>query len=281
MKSVKVAFQGERGAFSELASRKFFPRNASLVPCESFAKLFTAVTKRRADYGVIPIENSLIGSIHQNYDLLVEHNLSVIGETYVRIEHCLIAAKGTPFSSIRRVFSHPAALEQCRDFFRNHSKITPTPFYDTAGAIKMIAEKKPLDAAAIAGPHAAKLYGLSILRKSLEDSPNNYTRFLLLSKKPMLPSGTTKTSIVFAVKNEPGILFKMLSVFALRDIDLTKIESRPVPKKAWEYYFYLDFVGSQKEERVKFALEHLRELTQFIRVLGSYKSAKTPGPTAE
>ncbi len=281
MKTHTVAFQGERGAFSELATRKFFSRNARLLTCETFAKLFDAVAKRRADYGVIPIENSLIGSIHQNYDLLVEHNLSVIEETYVRIEHCLIAAKGTPFSAIRRVFSHPAALEQCRDFFRDHSKITPTPFYDTAGAIKMIAEKKPHDAAAIAGPHAAKLYGLSILRKSLEDSPNNYTRFLLLSKKPSLPSGKTKTSIVFAVKNEPGILFKMLSVFALRDIDLTKIESRPVPKRAWEYYFYLDFVGSQKEARVQHALEHLRELTQFIRVLGSYKSAKTPGPAVK
>ncbi len=271
MAKIKVAFQGERGAFSEVASKKFIGKNAMPVACSSFASLFDMVEKGKTKYGVIPIENSLIGSIHKNYDLLLERNLKVIGETYLRINHCLIAAKKVPVSKIQRVFSHPAALDQCRDFFDAHPTVAPISYYDTAGAVKMLSESGLYNAGAIASPYAAEIYKMHIIRKSIEDEKSNFTRFLLLAKKEVVVKGKTKTSIVFSMKNEPGVLYKALSVFALRDIDLSKIESRPLRKKAWEYHFYVDIEGSVKEERVKKALDHLGEITHFIKILGSYK----------
>ncbi len=273
MAKFKAAFQGERGAFSEVAAQKFLGKNIIPIACDSFASLFDYVENGKAKYGVIPIENSLIGSIYKNYDLLLERNLKVVGETYLRINHCLIALKKVPVSKIQRVFSHPAALDQCRDFFYKHPTIAPISYYDTAGAVKMLSESGLTNAAAIASPYAAEIYNMHIIRKSIEDEKTNFTRFLLLSKKDKPVKGKIKTSIVFSMKNEAGVLYKALSVFALRDIDLSKIESRPLRKKAWEYHFYIDIEGSVTEERVKKALDHLSEITHFIKILGSYPMA--------
>ncbi len=266
----KVAFQGERGAFSEVAARDLLGKSTVPIPCQSFEELFDRVESRKADFGVIPIENSLVGSIHKNYDLLLERNLQVIGETQLRIVHCLIAPKKVGFSKISKVYSHPVALDQCRNFFNKHTKIAPISYYDTAGSVKMLSESGLKNSAAVAAPYAADIYKMNILKKSIEDEKTNFTRFLLLAKKPVTFKGKAKTSIVFSMKNQPGILFKVLSVFALRDINLTKIESRPVRKKVWQYHFYIDFEGSIQESRVKFALDHLGEITHFIKILGTY-----------
>ncbi|MCP4704827.1 MAG: prephenate dehydratase [candidate division Zixibacteria bacterium] len=268
----KVAFQGERGAFSEVAASLLIKGEIKAVPCISFDELFDKVEKRSANFGVIPIENSLIGSIHRNYDLLLERNLKVIGETQLRIIHSLITSPKTTFAKIKKVYSHPAALDQCRKFFAKHKNIEPISYYDTAGAVKKLAESDLTDSAAIASPFAAELYNMKRIRKSIEDEKSNFTRFLLLGRKPINISDNIKTSVVFSLKNLPGALFKALSVFALRDIDLTKIESRPARKYGWKYYFYVDFIGSQKEDHIKNALNHLREITHFQKILGSYPS---------
>jgi prephenate dehydratase len=270
MTAKKVAFQGERGAYSEVAALDFMGKNLVPVPCETFEILFDKVESRRADFGIIPLENSLVGSIHRNFDLLLERELKIIGETQLHIQHCLIAFPSVSFSKITKVYSHPAALDQCRHFFDKYPTIAPISYYDTGAAVRMISEIESGNSAAIASAYAAKLYGQKIIRKSIEDEKSNYTRFVVLGRKPIKFKGPARTSIVFAMKNEPGVLFKALSVFALRDIDLTKIESRPVRKKAWQYYFYADFVGALSEEKVKCAIDHLGEITHFIKILGCY-----------
>ncbi len=270
MSAIRVAIQGERGAFSEVAAKSLLNERITPLPCESFEQVFDSVEGGRSRFGVIPIENSLVGSIHRNYDLLLERSLQIVGETELRIVHCLMAPRGTGLKSIRRVYSHPVALDQCRRFFADHPQIEPISYYDTAGAAKMLAEKGVPEAGAIAGPLAAELYDLKVLRKSIEDEKSNHTRFLLLARKPQRFTGKAKTSIVFSFRNQPGGLFKALSVFALRDIDLTKIESRPVRHSTWRYYFYLDFAGSVADPNVRRALDHLGELTSFLKVLGSY-----------
>lgn len=270
MASKRVAFQGERGAYSEVAAKELLGKNILPVPCDSFETLFERVGKKRAELGVIPIENSLVGSIHKNYDLLLEHNLKVIGEVQIRVSHALIAPPGVSFKKISKVYSHPMALEQCRKFFEKNKTIAPISYYDTAGAVKMIAESGLANSAAIASPYAAQIYKMKLLKQAIEDEKHNYTRFLLLSRTPITFKGKAKTSIVFSLKNEPGALFKALSVFALRSIDLTKIESRPSRQKAWQYYFYVDFEGAIKDKLVNHALDHLTEITHFIKILGSY-----------
>jgi len=270
MRSVKVSIQGAPGAFSDVAAREVVSGSVNPVPCESFDDVFDTVETGRARYGVIPIENSLVGSIHRNYDLLLERSLHIIGETQLRIVHCLMAPPGVKFGDIAEVFSHPVALDQCRNFFHKHTAKTPSPFYDTAGAARMVAEAGRPDAAAIAGPLAAERYGLTILKKSIEDEKSNHTRFLLLARRPVKVSGKAKTSVVFSIKNIPGALFKTLSVFALRDINLTKIESRPVRHRTWQYYFYVDFEGGLNDPNVRRALDHLQELAHFVKVLGCY-----------
>jgi prephenate dehydratase len=270
MAAMKVAFQGERGAFSEQAARQMAGKLLKLCPCESFEDVFEGVAQRQVDVGVVPIENSLIGSICANYDLLLGSDLKIIDETQVRIVHSLIVPPGTSLKKLNRAYSHPAALDQCRRFFKEHRNIEPVSFYDTAGAVKMLAEEELPDAAAIASPYAASLYGMKVLRKSIEDEKVNYTRFLMLARRSKRVVGKAKTSVVFALKNEPGSLFKALSVFTLRDIDLNRIESRPSRQKAWEYHFYVDFAGSTKDEPVKKALRHLAEVASFVKVFGSY-----------
>jgi prephenate dehydratase len=270
MSGKKVAFQGERGAYSEVAARELLGKKIVPVPCDNFDSLFLNVEKRKADFGIVPIENSLVGSIHKNYDLLLEHELKVIDEIQLRVSHYLIAPPKVSFKNISKVYSHPMALDQCRNFFKKHKTIAPISYYDTAGAVKMLSQSGLKNSAALASPYAAEIYKMKLVRKAIEDEKTNYTRFLLLGRKAAAFKGKAKTSIVFSLKNQPGVLFKALSVFALRDIDLTKIESRPSRKKAWQYYFYADFVGHIKEERVNHALDHLAEITHFIKVLGSY-----------
>ncbi len=270
---MKVAFQGERGAFSEETSIAYF-KDPITIPCESFDDVFEAVAAGRTDYGVLPIENSLAGSIHQNYDLLLRHQLHIVGEHFLRVNLCLIGFPGAKKEDIRHVLSHPQPLGQSAGYLRKMRGVTTEPVYDTAGSVKLLKASGERTAAAIASRRAAEIYGMEILEANIEDNPENYTRFLVIAKEPVTPSGEAKTSIVFILKNQPGALFKALSVFALRDIDLTKIESRPLQGKPWEYLFYIDFLGAMQEERAQRALDHLGEYALMLRVLGSYPRAQ-------
>lgn len=273
----QIAFQGARGAFSEEATRKLVPR-AGVIPCERFEDVFRCLAEGGATGAVVPIENTLAGSVHENYDHLQHFELPIVAETSVRIVHNLIARKGVPFSKIRRVYSHPVALNQCLDFFAKNSQLERVPFYDTAGSVKMIVEEKLGDAAAIASQVAAEIYSAHILRRSIESDRRNFTRFFLLRRAqyarrhPVRGDSHTqwKTSVVFSTRNVPGALFRALSAFALRDLNLTKIESRPLRGKPWEYLFYLDFLGRADSPNARNALGHLGEIADFLRVLGCY-----------
>jgi prephenate dehydratase len=269
-----IAFQGERGSFSEEAAYKLLGRGVRLQPYENFSAMFESVGHGKAKYCLAPIENTLAGSVHENYDHLLASELHIIAEVRLRIVHNLIGFSGTTLSNLRQVYSHPVALAQCGEFFKRHPQIEKVSFYDTAGSVKMLAEQPIPGAAAIASRIAADVYNGRILAKHLEDHRENYTRFLLISKAAKVPPKADKVSIVFSTRNIPGALYKCLSVFALRDIDLTKMESRPLRGRAWEYLFFLDFAGSLKEERCRKALDHLTEVTTFLRVLGCYVSAK-------
>ena len=271
-KKVRVGFQGVGGAFSEVAAEKLVPRASERVGFPSFPALFRALAGDKVDYAVIAIENTLAGSIHENYDLLVRYRLPILAETSVRIVHNLIAKPGVSLRSVRKVYSLPVALQQCRRFLERHRRWEVVPFYDTAGSVKMILEEGLTDAAAIASKAAATIYGGRIVAADIGDDPENYTRFFLLSRRrPASPRPVgTKTSIVFAAKNVPGALFRCLSVFALRDINLTKIESRPLRGRPWEYLFYLDFQGNPASGPARNALKNLAETTDFLRVLGCY-----------
>ncbi len=268
-----VSFQGERGAFSEEAAYQLLGSRIRVLPCETFSAAFESVAQAKAPYCLVPIENTLAGSVYENYDLLLSNDLHIVGEVNLRVVHNLMAFPGTPLGKLRQVYSHPVALAQCSRFFLRHPKVEKIPFYDTAGAVRMLSERRIPGAAAVASRTAAQVYGARILATHLEDHRQNYTRFLLLSKKPTLTPRANKVSIVFSTRNVPGALFKCLSVFALRDIDLSKMESRPLRGRPWEYLFYLDFVGHLHEERCRNALTHLGEVTQLLRVLGCYRSA--------
>ncbi|MGA7194367.1 MAG: prephenate dehydratase [Anaerolineales bacterium] len=263
-----IAFQGEPGAYSEQAIFDYFGK-VETRPCESFDAVFEAVVSDVCEAALIPIENSLAGSIHQNYDLLLRYNLHIIGEHFLRVRHCLIGFPGVEKKDIQRVISHPQALGQCAAYLRS-LKVKVEPVYDTAGSVKMLKASGERTTAAIASRRAAELYEMQIIEEGIEDNPENYTRFLAIQREPVTPTGEAKTSIVFTLKNQPGALFKALSVFALRDIDLTKIESRPLQGQPWEYLFYIDFIGAAHEEKVRRALDHLSELALTLRVLGSY-----------
>ncbi len=278
MRLETAAFQGERGAFSEEAARRLLGSRVKVLPCQRFEELFRNLTEKRVQAAVVPIENTLAGSVHENYDHLLHHDLPIVAETNVRIVHNLIAPPGVPFRKIRRVFSHPVALNQCLNFFTDHPRIERVSFYDTAGSVKMIMEKQLTDAAGIASALAATNYGAAILKRSIEDDRRNFTRFFLLRrpefarKFPVRTNSRTKwkTSLVFTTRNIPGALFRSLSAFALRDLNLAKIESRPLRGKPWEYLFYLDFFGHVDDPVSQKALGHLQEITDFFRVLGCY-----------
>jgi len=265
---MKVAFQGEPGAYSEQAVFNYYGEVETL-PCESFDVMFDSVVSGTSDFALAPIENSLAGSIHQNYDLLLLHDLHIVGEYLLRVHHCLITLPGVKKEEIKKVISHPQALGQCAGYLRSHG-IRAEQVYDTAGSVKMLKESGARDTAAIASRRAAEIYEMQIVEEGIEDNAENYTRFLVVGRESVIPQNEAKTSIVFTLKNMPGALFKALSVFALRDIDLTKIESRPLQGKPWEYLFYIDFVGSTGDEVSKRALDHLGEYAVTLRVLGSY-----------
>ncbi len=273
---LRVAFQGERGAFSQIAIHQLLGRPAEAVPCPTFEAVFRMLSRRQVEAAVIPIENTLHGSVHENYDLLLRYNFTIAAETNVHVVHNLIAAPGVGFRRIRRVFSHPVALNQCLDFFARHPRLEKVPYYDTAGSVKMIAEQRPADAAAIASDLAAGVYGCHVLKRSIEDDRRNFTRFFLLrrpARRAALPPAgrdSYKTSLVFTTRNVPGALFRALSAFALRDLNLMKIESRPLRGKPFEYLFYLDFLGRIDSPNEARALAHLAELADFLRVLGCY-----------
>lgn len=276
-----VAFQGEPGAFSQQAIRNFFGDRATIFPCQRFEEAFQALDTGKVSAAVIPIENTLHGSVYENYDHLLHFQFEIVGETNLRIVHNLIACPGVSFKQIKRVYSHPVAINQCLDFFSANPQIERVPFYDTAGSVKMITEQNMTDAGAIASNLAADLYSGRILKKSIEDDRRNFTRFFLLRKpgaKNVLPPEPTKvkefkTSLVFTVRNVPGALFRSLSALALRDLNLTKIESRPLRGKPWEYLFYVDLIGHVNQPNVQKALGHLEELADLLRVLGSYPRA--------
>ena len=267
----RVAFQGELGAYSELATYEYFGHNVRVVPRPTFAGIYVSVARGEVEHGVIPIENSLTGSIHENYDLLLEHDLVITGEIKLRIVHNLIVNSGTRLSDIKRVYSHPQALSQCKDFLSQLRNVEQISMYDTAGAARIIKENGNKEEAAIASEQAARDHGLEIIARGIESNHMNFTRFLILSRTLEEEAKDSKTSIVFSLKNIPGALFKSLSVFALRDIDLYKIESRPIPGSPWAYMFYLDFSGDIRQDVSKCAIAHLEEIANFVKVLGSYK----------
>jgi prephenate dehydratase len=286
--ATKIAIQGELGSFSHEAADKMLPR-CTVVPCARSAEVFDRVASGSVAAAVIPIENTLAGTVAEHADLLVTRDVFIQAEHLLRIVHNVIAAPGTKLSELRRVLSHPVALDQCRDFFQAHPQIEAVPFYDTAGSVKHVIADKLQDAAGIAGKQAAREYSGKILQAGIEDDKNNFTRFFLIRKlsshagktktgkgKPnhqrLIPRGANKTSIAFKVKNLPGALFKSLSVFALRDISLSKIESRPMRGRPWEYVFYVDFLRGD-DEPAQNALRHLGEVADFVKVLGIYPSA--------
>ena len=286
---IRVAFQGELGAFSQQAIRQFFGSAAEPVPRPRFDDVFGALKEGEVHAAAVPIENTLAGSVHENYDLLMKYPFEITAETNVRVVHNLIAPPGRTFQEIKRVYSHPVALNQCLDFFAKNPQIERVPFYDTAGSVKMIMAERTPGAAAIASELAAHIYKARILRRGIEDDRQNFTRFFLLEPQgaaprtiPALRSSAAKskatgrpwkTSLVFSTRNAPGALFRALSALALRDLNLSKIESRPLRGKPWEYLFYLDLIGHRNEKNVQNALAHLAEVADFVRVLGSYRSA--------
>jgi len=268
------AFQGELGAFSHAAAQKLLGPAVKPLPRTSFRDVFESVRSGEAALAVVPIENTLHGSVHENYDHVLEYGFPVIGETSLRISHQLITMPGVRFRDVRKVFSHPVALNQCRSFFQTHKSIEPVPFYDTAGSVKMLSRENPESSGAIASETAAQIYGGIIQRRNIEDDVQNFTRFFLLSKqigRATRGGAESKTSIVFSTPNGPGALFKAMACFALRDLNLTKVESRPLRGKPWEYLFYVDLIGSTEDQPVKNALANLAELTQFLKILGSYR----------
>jgi arogenate/prephenate dehydratase len=271
---MRVAFLGRQGSNSEAAARQYFGPEIAEEPCPSFEAVFEAVEAGRAERAVVPVENSLAGSIHSNYDLLLQHALFITGELNLRVRHYLLAAPGVRLADLRRVTSHPQALDQCAAYLTRLG-VTREAAADTATAAERVAREQRPDLAAIASLRAAEIHGLAVLAADIEDNPENYTRFLALAREPEppLPDQPGKTSLVFALPNEPGSLAGALGVFAGRGLNLTKIESRPLRGRPWEYLFYLDFAAAAGAPEVEAALAELRAMAPFLRVLGSYPQA--------
>ena len=266
-----VSFQGERGAYSEAASISFFGNEIDTVPCHTFAEALQNTENGATAYTILPIENSLAGSVGESNDLLLSTKLNVVGEIYHRIHHCLI---GTGLlGDIDTVYSHPQALGQCRQFIQENSLKT-IPSYDTAGSVKIIRDLNKNSIACIASKNAATIFDIPVIQEGIEDTPNNYTRFLVFSKENSNKTANSKTSIIFAVKHEAGTLYQTINEFYQRKINLTKIESRPNKNTAWEYNFYVDFEGHQDDSSIKDMLEKIRNHSTFLKILGSYPIAK-------
>jgi prephenate dehydratase len=266
---MRIAFQGASGAYSEVAAQRAWP-GAETVACEQFEDVFAAVAAGHTSHGLLPIENSTGGSIHRNYDLLLEHDLPIVAETELQVVHCLVSLPGTTMAQIRRICSHPQALAQCENFLRSLPNVEIVATYDTAGSARAIREQGLTDTAAVASARAAEIFGLQILDSAIQDYRDNITRFLLIARDPQPLGIPDKTSLVFALPNAPGALFRALSVFALRDIDLTKLESRPMRGRPWEYLFYVDLGAGRIDVRCGRAIVHLAESARWVKTLGSY-----------
>jgi prephenate dehydratase len=282
-KGIKAAFQGERGAFSEEAARRILGRDVEALARPTFDEMFGAVISGAADCALAPIENTLAGSVIRNYDLLLENDLTIVGEVVLRVVHNLIAPPGVNVADVKRVYSHPVALAQCERFFGANRQFEVVPAYDTAGSVKMIMESGKRDEAAIAGAQAAEAYGARILQAGIESNAQNFTRFFLLVRPdrqseivPLTGGPERKTSIVFRIGNRPGALYRSLAAFAQNDIDLTKLESRPIEGRPWEYSFYLDFIGDRAAPPVQQGLAHLAAHAENLRILGSYPRGAEP-----
>jgi prephenate dehydratase len=268
---MKIAIQGEPGSFSHEAARRMV-KGCAIVPCARSVEVFDLLDSGKVPIAIIPIENSLAGSVTEHLDLLLARDVFIPRDFHLRIIHNLIAARGVKKSDLRRVFSHPVALDQCRDFFRANPKIQPMPFYDTAGAVKHVIAEKMTDAAGIASRHAASVYKGRILAAGIEDNKRNFTRFVLIRRNRRVLPGANKTSIAFGLKNVPGALHKALRVFSDRDISLSKIESRPIRGRPWEYVFYADFLRGD-DKLARGALLQLKAVADMVKVLGVYRAA--------
>ncbi len=273
--AIAVAIQGEAGSFSHAAAREALGPEVQLVPCPTFEDLFRAVEAGQATRGVVPIENSLAGSVYEAYDALGAHALHVVAETQVHVRHCLVVRPGTKLAAVRRVASHPVALAQCRRFFAEHPGVAPVPAYDTAGSVRDLMADHLAAEGAIGSSLAADLYGAEVLLEGLEDHPENYTRFLVVAREPAPAGQASKTSLVLTLPDVPGSLHEALGVFAGRQVNLSKIESRPIPGRPWEYVFYLDVMGDARSG-VAAALTELGALAKDLRVLGAYPARALP-----
>lgn len=268
---LKVAFQGERGAYSEAAAMAFFKNSIETTPYPTFHEVLESTEAGKTDYAVLPVENSLEGSVGESYDLLLDTKLHATGEIYHKIRHCLIGFDG--LEKIDTVYSHPQALGQCRKFIQDHHfKAVPT--YDTAGSVKILLELKKDNISCIASRRAAEIYNVPIIKEGIEDNFNNYTRFLVLSNQKQDRTSKDKTSIIFSIKHTPGALYNVIEKFHTNKINLTKIESRPTKTTPWEYNFYVDFEGNQNDKNVQDALEKIKPNTIFLKILGSYPRAE-------
>jgi prephenate dehydratase len=268
---VRLAYQGEPGAYSEAAALHYGGPQAETLPCKTFEDVFDAVSRKKATHGVVPLENSIGGTIHRNYDLLLDHDLTISGEVELDVVHCLQALPGTKIGDVKVVYSHPQALAQCERYLKELGASVEA-VYDTAGGAKLVSEKKLAGAAALASRRAAEVFGLEVLQEAVQDYEFNITRFAIIGGAP--PADANKTTIVFALPSTPGALFKALSVFALRDINLTKLESRPMRGRPWEYLFYVEVDAPRSDLGCARALTHLAEFARWTRVLGTYKGAE-------
>ncbi len=275
-----IAFQGENGAYSQEAIFQTFGAGAQTLPCRTFLEIFGAVDAGRAEFGMLPIENSTAGSINQSFDLLLDYDLKITREVILRVRHALAAARGTGLADIRRVYSHAAALEQCQRWIaeRGYEAIVA---YDTAGAAKQLAAARDRDAAVIASETAARIYGLEILARGIEDLAPNYTRFFVIGRAEPPRADQSKTSLIFATRHTPGALYASLGELATRGINLTKLESRPDRRRPWHYVFYLDFEGHRDDPPCRAALSGLLDKASFLKVLGSYPAAPIPETRTE
>lgn len=281
---LRAAFQGERGAFSEEAGRRLLGADLDTLPCRAFEDMFAAVADGRADCAIVPVENTLFGPVVKNYDLLFEHDLTIVGEVVLRVVHNLIGLPGATIDDVRKVYSHPVALAQCERFLQSHPAFAVLQEYDTAGSVKLVLGRGNKEEAAIASALAAEVYGGQILAAGIESNPQNFTRFLILVRPdrqgdvavPPSRAGQ-KTSLAFRIAHRPGGLHKALAAFAEEGIDLTKIESRPIEGRPWEYSFYLDIVGDRTDAAVQRALARLTALSESVRIFGSYPRAELAG----
>ena len=271
----KISFQGERGAYSEMAALNYFTKTQNnnessfeFLACMTFSDVLNSTENGKSEYSILPVENSIQGSVSESYDALYDTKLTAVGEVYQKIEHCLLSTG--QIDKIKTVHSHPQALGQCSDFIQKKSFKT-IPTYDTAGSAKIIKDLNQDDIACIASKNAAKIYDLNIIQEGISNNLSNYTRFLILGENPTKETGKDKTSIIFSIKHESGALYKIIKKFYEKNVNLTKIESRPKKETSWEYNFYVDFEGHQNNPEILELLSRLKEETSFMKILGSYQ----------